>query len=193
MIRAAIFDFDGTLVDSMPLHYEAYRRVLAAEGIDLARETFFGAVGGTAGEVIPRLLGDRTCAVPPAELHRRKKAELTTLLDEGPVPVLGAAVLLEVLAGTHRLAIASSGSRPGITQMLAGLGWTDLFEVVVTGEDVDHGKPAPDPFLLAAERLGVAPEECVALEDTDDGVASATAAGMLVLDVRTTLARSGRS
>ena len=102
----------------------------------------------------------------------------------------GHLVLLEVLAGTHRLALASSGSRPGITTMLDRLGWSDVFEVIVTGEDVDHGKPAPDPFLLAADKLGVPPAECVAFEDTDDGVASATAAGMLVLDVRTSLARS---
>ena len=190
MIRAAIFDFDGTLVDSMPLHYEAYRRVLADEGIELPRATFFAAVGGTAAEVIPRLIGDQPCAVAPEELHRRKKAELASLLEDTPVPVLGTAVLLEVLAHTHRLALASSGSRPGITTMLDRLGWADVFEVIVTGEDVDHGKPAPDPFLLAAAKLGVPPEECVAFEDTDDGVASAAAAGMLVLDVRTSLARS---
>jgi len=193
MIRAAIFDFDGTLVDSMPLHYEAYRRVLADEGLVLSRATFFAAVGGTAGEVIPRLIGDQNCTVAHDELHRRKKVELAALLDDTPVPVLGTAVLLDVLADTHRLAIASSGSRTGITMMLDRLGWADRFEVVVTGEDVDHGKPAPDPFLLAARKLGVPPEECVAFEDTDDGVAAATAAGMLVLDVRTSLAPSERS
>ena len=83
-----------------------------------------------------------------------------------------------------KVALCSSGSRPGIELILERLVWRSLFDVVVTGEDVAAGKPAPDLFLVAAERLGVAPAGCFVFEDTDDGVAAARAAGMEVFDVR---------
>jgi HAD superfamily hydrolase (TIGR01509 family) len=87
------------------------------------------------------------------------------------------------------IALASSGSRSGIDVILERLGWRDRFDAIVTGQDVARGKPAPDIFLRAAERLGIAPPRCLVFEDTDDGVAAARAAQMAVFDVRRAQAR----
>ena len=121
-----------------------------------------------------------------ADLHRRKQQILGELICTTELRVLETAKLLPVLEPHLRLGLATSGSRPGIELMLERLGWTNYFAAVVTGEDVSEGKPAPEPFLLAAERLAVAPDRCVAFEDTDAGVRSACKAGMTVFDVRLT-------
>ena len=183
-IAGVVFDFDGTLVDSMPLHFEAYRRVLAAGGVALAREEFFGAIGGTARETIPKLLRGRTCTFTVDEIHARKKATLAQLLVTEPLVVLETSKLVPVFKAFVPVGVASSGARPGIEQMLARLGWTSWFDVVITGEDAQRGKPAPDLFLACAHGMGVDPTRCLAFEDTDDGVAAARAAGMDVFDVR---------
>ncbi|MCK6549739.1 HAD family phosphatase [Myxococcota bacterium] len=186
--EAAIFDFDGTLVDTMPLHYEAYRQVFAELSIELTPDDFYGNVGGKAKETIPRFLRGRPCAVGVEELHARKKARLEVILDDVEIPVLETAKLVPVFASMTKVALASSGSRPGIEKILARLGWSSWFGAIVTGEDAPRGKPAPDLFVLAASRLGVDPRHCIAFEDTDDGCASARAAGMTVFDVRRAIA-----
>lgn len=189
---AAIFDFDGTLVDTMPLHFEAYRRVLAEVDIELTPVEFFSNIGGNARETIPKLLAGRPCLVPPAELHARKKQLVNRLFAEAEIPVLETARLLDVFYGRLPMALASSGSRPGIEIILRRFGWDRYFGAVVTGEDASRGKPAPDLFLLAAEKLHVEPTSCIVFEDTDAGVEAARNAGMQVFDVRATLAASAR-
>ncbi len=190
MTPALIFDFDGTLVDTMPLHYEAYRRTFAEAGVALAPGEFYRHIGGKASETIPRFLAGRPCARSVAELHARKQVIALELLASEPIAVLATATLLEVWHGAAPIALASSGSRSGIEQVLDRLGWRAKFDVIVTGGDVARGKPAPDLFLLAAERLGVAPRGCLVFEDTDDGVAAARAAEMAVFDVRLAAAPS---
>ncbi|HEY0193331.1 MAG TPA: HAD family phosphatase [Kofleriaceae bacterium] len=181
---ALIFDFDGTLVDTMPIHFEAYRQTFAEAGIELAPGEFYAHIGGKASETIPRFLAGRPCGRSVAELHARKQVIAVELLASEPIPVLAAATLLQAWHGAAPIALASSGSRSGIELVLERLGWRAMFDVVVTGGDVARGKPAPDLFLLAAERLGVAPPRCLVFEDTDDGVAAARAAQMAVFDVR---------
>jgi beta-phosphoglucomutase-like phosphatase (HAD superfamily) len=187
---AAVFDFDGTLVDTIPLHYEAYRRTFAEQGLELDEDHFLRCLGGVARETIPLMLAGRPCTASVAELHARKKALLDDLIGTEPITTLGAAELVPVLAPHMPLAIASSGSRPGILAILDRLGWAGTFDVIVTGDDVTAGKPAPDPFLAAAHALGVDPTRCLAFEDSDPGVASARAAGMAVIDVRRFVAAS---
>jgi HAD superfamily hydrolase (TIGR01549 family) len=191
-IAAAIFDFDGTLVDTMPLHYEAYRRVLADVDIELAAADFFDNVGGNARETIPKFLGGRPCRLSVQEIHDRKKQLVNRLLAECEIPILETAKLLPVFAGTMRVGLVSSGSRPGVEIVLSRLGWDRYFEVVITGEDAKRGKPAPDLFLLAADRMQVAPESCIVFEDTPAGLEAAERAGMRPFDVRATLAPSAR-
>ncbi len=183
-IKAVLFDFDGTLVDTMPIHYEAYRRVFADVGVVLSQDDFYGNIGGKATEAIPKFLGGRPCSLSVEEIHQAKKRLVATLFESEPIPVLDTAYLLELLLGRVPMALASSGSRPGIEGVLRRLGWKHYFQVVVTGEEVQHGKPASDLFLLAAERLSVEPAACLVFEDTDAGVAAAKAANMVVADVR---------
>jgi beta-phosphoglucomutase-like phosphatase (HAD superfamily) len=185
-INAVIFDFDGTLVDSMPLHYEAYRRVLADLGIELTRDVFFSNIGGTGRETIPKLLGGRPTSLSVEEIHHRKKALVNDVFANQPIVVLETAKLLPVLYGRFPMALASSGTRQGIEIVLKRLDWMKYFDVIITGEDAQRGKPSPDLFLVAAEGLKIAPRECLVFEDTDAGVVGAEAAGMQVFDVRRT-------
>ena len=191
-IAAALFDFDGTLVDTMPLHFQAYREVLAEVDVELTPDAFFCNIGGNARESIPKFLRGRSCTLSIAEIHARKKERIRQLLAGGDIPILETAKLLEVFSGRLAMGLVSSGSRPGIEVVLDRLNWRRHFGAIVTGEDTVLGKPAPDLFLLGAERLGVAPEHCIAFEDTDAGVAAAENAGMRTFDVRQTTAPSAR-
>jgi HAD superfamily hydrolase (TIGR01509 family) len=181
---AVLFDFDGTLVDTMPIHYESYRRAFAEMGLELTHEDFFDNIGGSGLETIPRFLRGRPAPWTTQQIHRRKKEVLATLLDEIELQQLPTARLLPLLHGRVPMAIATSGARPGVEKMLDRLGWVPYFSAVVTAEEVAHGKPAPDLFVAAAARLGVDPTACLVFEDTDDGVAAARAAGAQVMDVR---------
>ena len=183
-IDAVIFDFDGTLVDTMPVHFEAYRRTFAEMNLELTREAFYESIGGNARETIPKLLAGRAAPLDLAAIHQRKKQIVSELLTSEPIPVLPAAQLLSAFAGRLPIALASSGSRPGIELVLERFGWRDYFSAIVTGEDVPNGKPAPDLFLRAAEKLGVPAKTCLVFEDTTPGVEAAAAAGMRVFDVR---------
>src|SRR5690348_14425149 len=107
---AAIFDFDGTLVDTMPLHYEAYRRVLSEVGVALSPDDFYGNIGGKAAETIPRFLRGRPCPLSVAEIHDRKKKVLTEVVRAADIPVLETAKLVSFLRPHMKVALASSGS-----------------------------------------------------------------------------------
>jgi beta-phosphoglucomutase len=185
-IQAVIFDFDGTLVDTMPLHYEAYRQTFAHMAMELSPAQFFNNVGGSAREAIPKFLAGRSAPWSIDAIHTHKKQTLDTLLETVEVPVLESAKLVTVFSSWVPLAIASAGSRPGIEKILRRLQWTSHFKAIVTGEDAAKGKPAPDLFLLAAQQLGVKPQHCLVFEDTTDGVTAALAAGMACFDVRRT-------
>jgi HAD superfamily hydrolase (TIGR01509 family) len=183
-IAAALFDFDGTLVDTMPLHFAAYRRVLADTGIELTPEDFYNNIGGNARETIPKFLRGRPCSLDIAEIHARKKQIVSGYLASGEVPVLEAAGLLAALHDQLTLGLVSTGSRPGIETVLDRFDWRRYFQAIITGEDAPRGKPAPDLYLLAAARLEVPAEACIVFEDTAAGLEAAARAGMRGFDVR---------
>jgi beta-phosphoglucomutase-like phosphatase (HAD superfamily) len=183
-ISGVIFDFDGTLVDTMPLHFEAYRLTFLEMGISLLPEQFYSAIGGNARETIPKFLQGRPAPWSIQQIHMRKKELLMDVLKTSEPKVLPCGLLLQAFAGRIPVGMASSGSRQGIECILRRLAWSDLFDAIITGEDATRGKPHPELFMLAAEAIGVDSHRCLAFEDTDDGVAAARAAGMDVFDVR---------
>ena len=185
--RAVIFDIDGTIVDNMHLHAEAFAMFAERHGLppltiaDRARLD-----GRRNSEIFPILFGRD---VPRAEwlAYEEEKEGLYRELSRGRLlPLRGLAALIERLrASGIAMALATSAPEANVTHTLAELGLAEAFPVVVRGDQVPRGKPAPDVFIEAARRLGVAPADCLVFEDAPMGVAAAQAAGMAVVAVTT--------
>ncbi|WP_165955953.1 HAD family hydrolase [Streptomyces hainanensis] len=179
--EALIFDFDGTLVDSQPLNHRALVAALSGHGVTVAWEWYAQRLGTSGLDLLAQLGVSQEVAVEVievwSELIIREAATLRPHLT-----VVGWAE--ESRRAGLRCAVASGGGGPVVRAGLAATGLADLFDVVVTREAAARGKPAPDLFLLAASRLGVLPSRCLVLEDADEGLAAARAAGMDAIDVR---------
>jgi HAD superfamily hydrolase (TIGR01509 family) len=181
---AVIFDCDGTLVHSMPLHFEAWCEALSMHGAaNIFKEDVFYAMGGRPTKDIVVEINDEyglkldpeKVAFSKREAFLRKLGQLE-LIDE-------VAAFAESLRGKLPMAIATGGTRLVIEKTLQAVGVSDLFEEVVTADDVANGKPAPDIFLKAAQMLGVKPERCLVLEDAPAGVMAGQLAGMTVIAI----------
>lgn len=181
--QAFLFDCDGTIADSMPLHYVAWSRALG-EWKCLFDETLFYAWAGKPPAEIIRLLNRRDgLSMPVMEVAERKEELYYELLPElKPV----AEVLEHIDANEGRIpyAVVSGSKRDSVVASLATLGLLDKFEALVCEGDYRNSKPHPEPFLLAATRLGVAPDRCLVFEDSDLGIQAATAAGMASVKVQ---------
>ena len=132
-VEAVVFDFDGTLVDTLPLHCQSYIETFAEIGLTVEPDVFYSNLGGAGRETIPKLLAGRPCPLSVTELHARKKEKINVKFRTDPIRLLGTARLLELFAGRRRLALCSAGARAGIEILLGRLGWDRLFETVVTG------------------------------------------------------------
>ena len=183
MISAVIFDCDGTLVDSEPLSRTAWERALEPYGYALTDADAEASVGLPYPRV-HAFYAERV-ELPGADAFWTElSAELFALIDADLEPfddAVGAAS--ELRARGVPVAVASSSFRDRLRHTLTRAGLLDAFDAVVAGDEVARGKPAPDMFLLAAERLGVAPEACIVVEDSPPGVQAGLAAGMLTLAV----------
>ena len=174
-----IFDLDGTLVDTMPLHYRAWNLAMQHAGLreELSEDLFY-SLGGVPTRRVAELLAQHYgLKVDVEAVFHDKERRFMELQPEAKLigPVVAIA---RDLFGRAPLAVASGGPRVIVREVLARMGLSPLFPVVVTPEDVEHGKPAPDMFLLAARRMGVAPEKCLVFEDAGPGFVAAEAAGM---------------
>ncbi len=180
--RAYLFDCDGTIVDSMPLHYVAWKKALA-EWNCVYEENLFYAWGGRPIREIIALLNERSGLNMPVEqvAHRKEGYyhELLPTLKAIPEVIEH----IEAQLGRIPFAVVSGSRRDSVVGSLNALNLLHKFDVLVCAEDYKKGKPAPDAFLLAAEKLGVAPADCLVFEDTDLGIEAATAAGMASVKV----------
>jgi len=175
--EAYIFDCDGTLADTMPLHYKAWMGVLKEHAADFP-EALFYEMGGIPTEKIIEILNERWgTSLPPVETAH-KKEELYLKMIPDILPIEPVVALVNQFHGSHPMAVASGGFTRVVLQTLNALGIADKFDAVVGAGDYKNGKPAPDPFLEAARRLNVAPEKCLVFEDTQIGIDAAKAAGM---------------
>jgi beta-phosphoglucomutase len=188
---AVIFDMDGVLVDSYRAHFQSWRDVAAQEGLDVTEKEFAATFGRTSREIIEMLWSEgRYTDQEILALDARKEAAFRDLI-RADFPIMpGATDLVDSLSQAGwALAVGSSGPPENIELVLDRLGKRDAFGAVVTGMDVTRGKPDPQVFLIAAERLGIAPQNCAVVEDAPAGVAAAHAAGMKAIG----FASTGRS
>lgn len=175
--RAYLFDCDGTIADSMPLHYKAWKKALAEYGCTYDEDLFYAWGGKPVRKIIADLNEMYGLNMPVDILAERKESYYHAQLTElRAIPEV--LEQIEAIHGRIPLAVVSGSRRASVVGSLTALRLLEKFEVLVCAEDYLRGKPAPDCFLMAAQKLRVAPERCLVFEDTDLGIRAATAAGM---------------
>lgn len=186
--RAYLFDCDGTIADSMPLHYRAWKKALAEWNCTYDEELFYSWGGKPVRKIIADLNVMHGLQMPVEELAETKESYYLAQL---PTLQVIPAVLehIEAQYGRIPMAVVSGSRRESVVGSLSTLNLLDKFETLVCAEDYTHSKPAPDAFLLAAERLGVPPSACLVFEDTDIGIQAAIAAGMASVKVPSPIER----
>lgn len=175
--RAYLFDCDGTIADSMPLHYIAWKKALAEWNCEFDEKLFYSWGGKPVREIVAELNKINGLNMLIETLATRKES---LYLEQLPQLKVIPEVLehIEAQHGRIPLAVVSGSRRDSVVGSLTVLNLLDKFDTIVAAEDYKNGKPAPDAFLLAAERLGVAAQDCLVFEDTALGIQAATAAGM---------------
>jgi beta-phosphoglucomutase family hydrolase len=189
MIKGLIFDCDGTLVDTMPLHWSAWRKIAARHKLHFPEERFY-ALGGVPSRDIAKILaGEQGITLDNLAVAKEKEVEYLALIEQIE-PIHSIVAIAREYHCKLPMAVASGGTHKVIEQVLTRLSIRYLFDAIVTSEDVVNQKPAPDIFLEAARRIGVEPQSCCAYEDTDLGMQAIRAAGMEAVDVRTMLGKA---
>ena len=181
-----IFDCDGTIADTMPLHYRAWTRAMEEFGGKFPEELFY-SWGGKPTDIIVAELNDMFGLCLDVEKTVRRKEGFYLALVGQVTPVQPVLDFARSVHGTAPMAIASGGHHELVDATLAALGIAELFDAVVCAEDYVNGKPAPDAFLEAARQLGLPAGDCVVFEDSPTGIAAAEAAGMAHVFVPTAL------
>ncbi len=180
--QAYLFDCDGTLADSMPLHYLAWKKALAEHNCDFDEKLFYEWGGMPVTEIVSTLNRQQRLHMPVEAVAHRKESLYFELLPQlQPV-----AEVLEHVEAQHKkipFAVVSGSTRESVVASLKALNLLDRFDTLVCAGDYKKSKPDPEAFLLAASRLKVDPKNCLVFEDTEMGVAAATAAGMASVKV----------
>jgi beta-phosphoglucomutase-like phosphatase (HAD superfamily) len=182
-VRALLFDCDGTLVDTMPLHWQAWLETLREFGIEISLEFIAAYRGATVEDIVAAVSRATGREIDLAAFVPRKQGRFRELLP-GVREIALVADLVRAHHGRLPMAIVSGGCRRNVTASLEATSLARYFPVVLTSDDPFPGKPAPDILLEAARRLGVPPAHCQVFEDGDLGLEAARAAGMLATDVR---------
>jgi len=184
---AFIFDLDGTLADTMPVHFEVWQIVARRYGLTFPEERFYTLGGVPTPKIAALLIEEAGLTLDAVAIAKEKEQTYVDGLASGELAVRPIETIVAIARDRHAegpLAIASGSSRRLVTHTLAALGIAEWFGAVVTAEDTVRHKPEPDVFLEAARRLAVAPAVCTVYEDTDLGLEAARRAGMIGVDVR---------
>jgi len=188
--RGLIFDCDGTLADTMPLHWSAWHMVTQRYGLHFPEDRFYSLGGVPARDILKLLAQEQGRSLDHiAVAHEKEETYLTTLSQVEPIHAV-----VEIAKANHGkipMAVASGGTEKIIILVLERLNIRHLFDAIVTSEMVKNQKPAPDIFLEAARLIGVEPKFCRAYEDTDLGMQAIRSAGMEAVDVRELIGTSG--
>jgi HAD superfamily hydrolase (TIGR01509 family) len=186
--KAVLFDMDGVLIDSYRAHFESWRRVAREHSRDYTEAQFAAGFGRTSREVIAeQWQGEPLSDERIAEIDRRKEAIFREIISGDFPAVDGAIELIESLVRAgFRVAVGSSGPAANVRLAIERLGVGGLLSATVTGDDVKRGKPDPQVFLIAAEKMSVPPARCVVVEDAPVGVEAARCGGMHVIGLAST-------
>jgi HAD superfamily hydrolase (TIGR01509 family) len=191
-IKALIFDMDGVLVDSEPIHEKAEMEVCREFGMEVSKSEWDCFRGKKLEDIFSYASKKYGNGNEPIEKMIERKIEIYlshALRDMQLVP--GAYEFLEELKKNHkyRYALTTSGRKVQQDKILAKFNLTDFFQIMVTAEDVQNGKPHPEPYIITVQRLNEQPSECLVIEDSDNGILSAKAAGCLACGITTTFSQ----
>ncbi|MGA2028832.1 MAG: HAD-IA family hydrolase [Verrucomicrobiota bacterium] len=182
-IKGLVFDCDGTLADTMPLHWRAWQVITAKYKLHFPEDRFYSLGGVPSRDILKMLAEEQGVTLNYIKAAREKENVYLPLMSEvGPIQAV--VEIAKENYGKIPMAVASGGSQQIIVQVLEHLKIRHLFDAVVTSEMVENQKPAPDIFLEAAKRIGIEPKFCRAYEDTELGLQAIHAAGMEAVDVR---------
>jgi beta-phosphoglucomutase family hydrolase len=173
-----IFDCDGTLADTMPLHYRAWKRIVGEYGAPFSEDLFYELGGKPTEKILELLRDEHGLRVPDVQRAAERKEEYFLAMIHEVKPIESVLLIARRWHMIKPMAVASGGVRKYVEITLDAIGIRQLFNAVVCVEDYARGKPFPDPFLEAARRLNVSPEDCLVFEDSQLGVQAAEAAGM---------------
>ena len=180
--KGLIFDLDGTLADTMPIHFIAWKNASAQYGIEFTPELFEKLAGIPLYPTVEKLNQIFGTRMDPKEMGDSKEAEFENNMHLTP-EIKVVTDLVRANHGKIPMAVGTGGTRRLALKTLEIIGLTGYFEIMVTSEDVTHYKPHPETFLKCAEQMGVAPEDCEVYEDGLLGIQAAQTAGMMVVDV----------
>jgi len=185
--KAVIWDMDGVIADTGPYHFSALQEVFQRRGVNFTRDDFRRNFGQRNDTIIRNTLGEQISQSEIEAIAREKEKTYRKVIGQNIRPLPGAVKLLKSLR-EHRFKIALASSAPieNIKLVTRGLGIDNYFHSIVTGRDVAEGKPSPQGFLLAAEKLGVEPRDCIVIEDAIAGVTASKRAGMRCIAVTNT-------
>jgi beta-phosphoglucomutase family hydrolase len=183
-VKAVIWDMDGVIADTAPYHLTAWRGTFQKRGVEFTEEDFKHSFGLRNDTIIRNILGEEVSPNKIEVISREKEADFRRRIGQDLRPLPGVISLLTSLKEHEvKVALASSAPIENIRLLITGLGIDSCFQAIVSGKDVTEGKPSPQAFLLAAQKVGVEPPNCIVIEDAIAGIAAAKGAGMRCLAV----------
>ena len=189
--KAVIWDMDGVMADTAPYHLIAWQEAFQRRGVNFTEDDFRHSFGQRNDTIIRNILGEETSADEIKVIGSEKEANFRRRIRQNLKPLPGVIKLITSLKEHEfKMALASSAPMENIQLLTKGLGISKYFQAIISDEDVAEGKPSPQVFLLAAEKLGVEPKHCIVIEDAIAGVTAAKGAGMVCLAITNTHPRA---